>query len=617
MVMVVGIAVAWLVASVGDDGAQRPCATPPPGMACVPGGPAIVGNDDGPAIERPRRTIEVSTFYMDVHEVTHAQYQRCVDAGACPKLMLGPYNENIMKPFVGPNQPAVPVDYERAVKVCAFLGKRLPTEWEWEKAARGPNGDLYPWGNDPPTCDKAQFRECAPKGCTPYRGKKHEWDCVEHATKDVGSYPAGHYGIFDMAGNGYEWTATWAGENAKAPCKACDGVDPTGVCGSTDPCSRGGGKKILRGGSWYWPKDQVRSSHRRPELLVTKTHRLSARCASTTPVLAGFPTRLGTEKRAPPPARQAPAEAQRALAHAVPDDALDKQECATKGRSFMDCRDPSSYIKTNEPRQHVWRRTIENLGGGYTGVGIDQNYTLMAVQRAEWAWLFDYDPTVVRLHRALKAIILASADREKFLAHFDAQNKAQALAAIDAAWDGHPERTAVREVYSVTRNALAPYYRKQLMGSKEDPTWGWLATEDAYQTVRTMFQQDRVVIVKGDMLGNKAMQGIAAAARALSVPVRVYYSSNAPEFWPHSVQYKKNVLALPFDDDSVVLQTFSGLLPGFGEKRKGYWHYNVQSGHMQQELMRRKEVVSLRQLLTVRNKTDDPDLTVSGLEHAR
>jgi hypothetical protein len=151
----------------------------------------------------------------------------------------------------------------------------------------------------------------------------------------------------------------------------------------------------------------------------------------------------------------------------------------------------------------------------------------------------------------------------------------------------------------------------------EDGTWGWLATEDAYQYIRTLYTQDRIVIVQGDMLADQAMQGIGKAAKALGVPIRIYYPSNAPEFWPHTKQYKANVLALPFDDDSVVLQTTSGMRPGFGEKKKGYWHYNVQSGLMQHEYMKKKGVTWFRQLLSVRNKTDDPDLTVSGLERAR
>jgi hypothetical protein len=73
-------------------------------------------------------------------------------------------------------------------------------------------------------------------------------------------------------------------------------------------------------------------------------------------------------------------------------------------------------------------------------------------------------------------------------------------------------------------------------------------------------------------------------------------------------------MGLPFDERSVVLQTFSGLHPGYGEKKKGYWHYNVQAGLDQQALMRRRGVGSLPQLVTVRLKTQDPDLTVTGLE---
>jgi formylglycine-generating enzyme required for sulfatase activity len=591
-----------------------PCAAAPPGMACIAGGPAIVGSDDGPIAERPRRTIHVSTFYMDIHEVTHAEYQACVDDGGCPPLDIPAFNKKIMLPFMGPDQPAVPIDYARAHKYCAWAGKRLPTEWEWEKAARGPDGDLYPWGNDPPSCDRAQFRECAPKACKPYPGKNHPWDCVEHATKPAGSHPPGHYGLVDMAGNGYEWTSSWAG--TQPSCTGCTGVDPRGPCDGASPCTAGGGKKILRGGSWYWPKDHVRGSWRRADVQATKYHRLSARCATSTPTLTRFPAKIAVDKRPRPPAPAAPTAEQKQRFTAIREDELTKQECADKGRSFIDCRDPSSYIKSNEPRQHVWRPYIENLGGGYTGVGIDQNYTLIAAARSEWAWLFDYDPTVVRLHHVLRALILAAPDRRAFVDLFKPDKKNDGLKALQESYAGHPERIAFREVYAIFRSALLKEYERQLGGSREAPGFGWLATDESYQYIRLLYEQGRIHLLKGDMLAKNTMQGIGAAARAMGVTIRVYYPSNAPECWPHTPQYKKNVGALPFDEDTVVLQTLSGIRPGFGEKRKGYWHYNVQSGLQQQELMRRKGHLSLKQLVEVRNRTDDPDLSISGLAAA-
>jgi sulfatase modifying factor 1 len=609
-----------LVMLASDDpappAAYAPCATAPKGMTCIAGGPAVVGSDDGPKNERPKRSVEISTFYMDLHEVTNAEYDACVAAGVCAKLPIPDINKGIMKSFDGADQPAMPLDYDRAAKFCAWAGKRLPTEWEWEKAARGDAGDIHPWGNDPATCDKAQFRECAPKGCKPYPGTSGNlWDCPEHATKPVGSYPPGHYGLLDMAGNGYEWTSTWAGEDPTGKCDGCTGRDPQGPCGGTDPCQKGGAKKILRGGSWYWPKEQMRGSFRRPEVPSTFTHRLSARCATSSPLLWGYPTKIATEKRTPPELKDPPAE-QKKIAHDIVEDTLDKQECGEKGRSFIDCRDPTSYIKTNEPRQFVWKPYITNLGGGYTGVGIDQNYSFIALQKAEWAWLFDYDPTVVRLHWIIRAMVLASDTRQAFAEQFSEAKKADALALLDTTYAGNAERPAYREVYAISRKPLYTYYQRELLGEKEDPTFGWLASDEAYAYVRKMYQQDRIVILKGDMLAKNGMQSIGKAARALNVPIRVYYPSNAPECWPHTAQYKRNVLALPFDDESVVLQTLSGIRPGFGETKKGHWHYNVQAGLLQQQYMREKQVGSAKQLVTIRNKTDDPDLTVSGLVRA-
>jgi hypothetical protein len=260
----------------------------------------------------------------------------------------------------------------------------------------------------------------------------------------------------------------------------------------------------------------------------------------------------------------------------------------------------------------VWKLYVENLGGGYVGVGIDQNYNFIAVARSQWVWLFDYDPTVVRLHFVLRALILAAPDRQAFTAFFAEKNKQKALQILSETYEGKAERAAYREVYGISRKALHGYYLRQLNGTKDDPTFGWLASDDAYAYVRTLHQQGRVHILKGDMLKQKSMQGIAKAARALGVTIRVYYPSNAPECWPHTKQYKANVRALPFDEHSVVLQTLSGMKAGYG-KSIGYWHYNVQSGLLQQSLMGKRGYLSLKQVVYERIKTDDPDLSILGL----
>ncbi len=240
------------------------CGKVPGGMACVPGGWFMRGADDSDPDRKPYARVWVSTFLIDTYEVTNALFDPCIKAGACEK-------HEIYKGFMGPDQPAVGITWWNAHAFCEWAGKRLPSEAEWEKAARGPDGDPYPWGKDPPTCARAQFRGCMPETTLP-----------------VGSFPAGHYGIFDMAGNGYEWVQDWYSKcygSCEGGCGgACPERDPKG------PCDGQGGKcpgfkllKVLRGGSWFWPADQIMASWRRPMKQDSGEHRLSVRCAMSIP----------------------------------------------------------------------------------------------------------------------------------------------------------------------------------------------------------------------------------------------------------------------------------------------------------------------------------------------
>src|SRR5688572_3169574 len=103
--MVAQVIFAFLLAALAP-GEHQPCATAPSGMVCIAGGSAVVGNDAGAKNEKPKREIEVSTFYLDTKEVTRDQYEECVKAGACPEL----------------KSKANLFDYERALKYCAWAG---------------------------------------------------------------------------------------------------------------------------------------------------------------------------------------------------------------------------------------------------------------------------------------------------------------------------------------------------------------------------------------------------------------------------------------------------------------------------------------------------------------
>ena len=221
--------------ALSEDEIGRRSATIPAGsfqMGCDPSNPAGSCQDD----EQPLRTVTLDAYSIDKYEVTNARYQACVDAGACePPQEAGSYTRDAY--FGNPefaNYPVIQVTWHQATAFCAWEGARLPTEAEWEKAARGTDGRMYPWGDQAPTQELANF-------------DKNVGD-----TTPVGSYPAGAspYGVMDMAGNVWEWVSDWY-DSAYYSQSPTD--NPQG------PAT--GGSRVLRGGSWSLDSD-VRSTYR-------------------------------------------------------------------------------------------------------------------------------------------------------------------------------------------------------------------------------------------------------------------------------------------------------------------------------------------------------------------
>ena len=183
------------------------------------------------ADEAPVHLVELEAFWIYQTEVTNAQYRGCVEEEVCPPPAL-------MEFFHDPlfdDHPVVYVDWYSADTFCRYSGGRLPSEAEWEKAARGTDERLFPWGGEA-VCGKSNL-----KGCT------------EGLTAPVGNYPEGAspYGVLDMAGNVTEWVADWYSPDYYQYSPL---VNPTG------PSE--GEMRVARGGSWKNPFLGVRSTNR-------------------------------------------------------------------------------------------------------------------------------------------------------------------------------------------------------------------------------------------------------------------------------------------------------------------------------------------------------------------
>lgn len=231
------IAILLLVACIRheptDTGGTADTGFQAPQLVDIPAGPFFMGCDEAldPACEgdeRPGHTVTLSRYAIDRYEVTNHLWAECQAALRCssPTSSAG----------ADPDLPVVGVTFDQAEALCAWRGMRLPTEAEWEKAARGDTTfRLYPWGDAPPDCTLAEGRACG-DGIVP-----------------VGSHPSGvsPYGVEDLAGNAWEWISDWYAVDTYETSPA---EDPTGAVEE--------GKRVIRGVSLYASDASLRTGNR-------------------------------------------------------------------------------------------------------------------------------------------------------------------------------------------------------------------------------------------------------------------------------------------------------------------------------------------------------------------
>jgi formylglycine-generating enzyme required for sulfatase activity len=219
-------------------------------MGCDPADKAACG-DHTETNQGPLHTVTVSAFEIDKFEVSQTLFAACVKAGACTRPSQG------FNPTAYGNLPITWITWRQADAYCKWAGKRLPTEAEWEKAARGTDARKFPWGNDALDCKFANYEGC----------DKGAQEVTSHADK---ASPAG---AVNMLGNVAEWVSDWYDADYYATPAAA--TDPQG------PAK--GDNKVFKGGAWSFPdKDLLRASFRHTEDPDNDRDDVGIRCARTT-----------------------------------------------------------------------------------------------------------------------------------------------------------------------------------------------------------------------------------------------------------------------------------------------------------------------------------------------
>ncbi|MBE7437276.1 MAG: hypothetical protein HS115_02385 [Spirochaetales bacterium] len=243
------------------------------------------------------------------------------------------------------------------------------------------------------------------------------------------------------------------------------------------------------------------------------------------------------------------------------------------------------YPASNENRLDLFLPYIQEIGGGYVGVGTDQNLLLMGRARSEFGYLIDFDPAAVGINRIHLFFLRIAPDAAAFRDYWKYSARKSSWQLLKKEFAGQDDFASVQLGWDIAQASWRPVenrLKEQARLARDYGLRGYFNDPADYAHLRSMVAAGRIQALPGDLNGSKSLRSVARAAGHIGRPIRILYLSNAEDYFPfYSAEFRQNAIHLPADEQSLVLRTCSiqtmGLSHPQGESnRQKPFHYNIE-----------------------------------------
>jgi len=268
----------------------------------------------------------------------------------------------------------------------------------------------------------------------------------------------------------------------------------------------------------------------------------------------------------------------------------------------------SHYWISNEVNQQLWHEYIADQGGGYLGVGTDQNYMLAGWAKSDLIVVVDFDIYIVDLHRVYALFFEEAETFEDFLLRWSPEREEEGLALIDEHYAERDDYERVRKSYKIARQLVWARLRRVRKTYDALGIATFVSDKDQYDHIRTLARNGRIFAVRGDFTANETMVAVGKAMKDSGFSFNVIYLSNVEQYVDYTPEFRRNFAGLPVGDDGVVIRTLGWSAFGFAEGEE--YHYNVQQAPKFIEWLTTSRVRNLPAMLHHRTRVDTVGLSL-------